>query len=75
MRFSLLVGSALASEWEQPSYKEILEILAQQNSDPNIDANVEYIPWGHPLGKTASNYALCPELDIPTGQQFVFFYL
>ena len=79
MRFSLFLSSTLASDlesedkipWEQPTYKEILEILRQQNN-PEIESNVEYVPWGHPIRNNAADWRLCPELANPAG---IFFNL
>ena len=45
--------------WEQPSYKEVFEIIRQRSERP----------WGHPVDKIAALWSLCPEITQPSNAE------
>jgi len=42
--------------WEQPTYRDALSMALAKKGG-----------WGHPVGKAAATWSLCPELTLPTG--------
>ena len=57
---SSLVVSCVSGDWVQPAFDEVLSQVGQKNQN-----------WGHPVGKIAALYNLCPELNIPDGAESI----